>query len=122
MMRKILPSAAIAALLMLATSSPVRAYGAFHRGYTSVSPSGVSHYGSTTAAGPYGAYHHTGETTVGAGGVQHYGSTTGVGGYGAYGSTSYRNYSPAMYGGYSAAGYSGAAYSQSVMRAGYYRP
>ena len=59
MLRKILIPAALAAFLMVATSSQVHAYGAVHAGYTTVGAGGVQHYGTTTASGPYGTATHT---------------------------------------------------------------
>jgi hypothetical protein len=121
MMRTILIPAALAALLALATTSPVRAYGAYHRGYTMYGAGGYHHYGTTTGYGRYGgSVSHTGSTTGSSSGYQHTGSTTATGRYGgSYSSSSSRAYSPTTYSGYSAVGASGGGYSRSVTRTGY---
>jgi hypothetical protein len=79
MLRKILCLALLAAAATLMTAAPVRAWGAYHVGYTHVGPSGVQHYGHTSAYGPYGSY---------SGG--HYGSSGAYGGYHAGYSSGYR--------------------------------
>jgi hypothetical protein len=117
MIRTILIPAALAALLTLATSSQVHAYGAVHAGYTTTGAGGTQHYGSTSAAGPYGSVSHTGSTTATPYGVQHTGSTTVDGN--TYSSSGTRAYSPSTYHGYSAVGTTG-TYNASVTRTGYY--
>src|SRR4051794_13140285 len=82
MFRTVLLPALFAGLLTLLTSSQADAYGAVHRGYTTVSPSGgVQHHGQTAAYGPQGGYSasHTGSTTASGGTVDHTGSTTASG-------------------------------------------
>jgi hypothetical protein len=96
----ILVPAALAALLVFATSSRVEAYGAYHGGTTTYGAGGVQHYGSTAAAGPYGAgtVTHSGTTTP----YQHSGVTTATGAGGSsYSVVNTRTYSPSTYGGYS---------------------
>ena len=70
MLRNILCVAALAAATTLATASQAQAWGACHVGYTHVGPSGVQHYGHTSASGPYGSYSGS-----------HYGSSSAYGGY-----------------------------------------
>jgi hypothetical protein len=120
MIRNFLILAALVALLAVAAPSRVHAYGAYHAGVTTVGPSGVQHYGTTT--GPAGnTYTHTSSTTATPYGVQHTGTTTGTGAYGAgtVSSSSTRVYSPSVYNGYSAVGVSGTKTTTGVVRTGY---
>ena len=119
MFRMVLVPAVLATLLTGLTSVPVHAYGAFHVGYTTVSPTGgVQHYGSTAAIGPSGSYAHTSSTTgTSSGTVAHTTSTTATGASGGtYQGFSARVYSPTTYQGYSAAGYSGTVSTTGVVR------
>lgn len=120
MLRTILIPALLATLLAALTTTRADAYGAYHTGYTTVSPAGgVQHYGQTTATGVHGGtYDRTSSTTGGYGaGATHTSSTTATGAYGGvyHGSTT-RAYSPATYQGYSAAGMSGSTYRAGVVR------
>jgi hypothetical protein len=118
-LRTILCSAAITAVLSVLPASRALGYGACHTSYTHVSPNGsVQHVSSGTAVGPGGAAHYSGATAVGpGGGVAHTGTVSGVGAYGggAYHTSGYA-YSPTMYNGYSAAGVAGAGYRAGVVR------
>jgi len=118
MFRRFLVSAFLATMLAVLTSSAAHAYGAVHRGYTSVSSTGnVQHYGSTAASGPAGSYSHTGSTTASGGTVAHTGSTTVTGAQGGtYQGSSSRVYSPSAYQGYSAAGHYGTTTTTGVVR------
>src|SRR5947209_15651126 len=93
MMRTILVPAVLAALLALATSTPVHAYGAVSRSATYTNPNtgrtGTVNEG--TAVGPNGVYHGA--------------SVSGSGPNGSYEATGARAYSPSTYGGYSAVGH-----------------
>lgn len=133
MLRSLLVPVVLATLVAALTSSQVLAYGAVHRGYTAVTPTGgVQHYGTTTTNRGYGDYSHTATTTAGGGTATRTGTTTGpdgrsvtrtgtatdaggtvtrtgtATGTGAYGGTYHetnaRVYSPTGYQGYSAAG------------------
>ena len=103
-MRTILVPAALAALLALATSSRVHAYGACSRSATYTNPntgrSGTAN--ESTAWGPNGATHST--------------SASGSGPNGSYSGSSQHAYSPTTYDGYSAAGATGSAYKAGVVR------
>jgi hypothetical protein len=118
MFRMFLVPAFLATLLTGLTSAPAHAYGAFHAGYTTVSPTGgVQHYGATAASGPNGSYAHTGSTTATGGTVSHTGSTTATSASGGtYQGSSARVYSPTTYQGYSAAGHSGTVSTTGVVR------
>jgi hypothetical protein len=118
LMRTILLSAVLAALLSLTTATQAHAYGACHTGYTTCGPNGVQHSGSTTVSGPGGTASHTGSTTSTPYGTEHTGTTTATGAYGgAYAGSTTRAYSPTTYGSYSAVGTTG-AYHSSVTRVG----
>jgi hypothetical protein len=87
----------------LATATEAQAWGCRHVGYTHVGPSGVYHYGHTSAYGPYGGYSGS-----------HYGAHYG-GGYdrsGAYGAA----YHSGAYGGYH---YTSSAYGGGYHYGGY---
>ena len=92
MMRTIFGPTVLAALLALATSSPVHAYGAYHRTetYTNPNTGRSATVNESTAVGPNGAYHGA--------------SVSGSGGNDAYHTSDVHAYSPTMYSGYSAAG------------------
>ena len=92
MMRTILVPAALAALLGLATSVQVHAYGACGRTATYTNP----YNGRTTTA--------TEGTAYGPNGAYHGATVSGSGPNGAYHATDERAYSPTMYNGYSGAG------------------
>jgi hypothetical protein len=99
MLRKILFLAVLTAATTLATASTARAWGAYHTGYTHVSPSGVQHYGSTSYSGRYGSYsgshsgsydrygssYHSGSYSR-SGSSYHYGSSDRYGSYDRYSS------------------------------------
>lgn len=105
MFRTFLVSTFLAIAVAALTSSSAHAYGAVHAGRTTMTPTGVQHYGATAAVGPYGSASHTGSTTASGGTVTHTGSTSATGAYGgAYSGSSTRTYSPTAYGGYSATG------------------
>lgn len=103
MMRTILVPAVLAALLGLATSSHVHAYGACSR--------------SATYSNPYTGKSGTvnENTTYGPNGVSHNASASGSGPNGSYSASGSRAYSPTMYGGYSGAGVEH-GYSAAVVR------
>ena len=103
MMRTILVPAALAALLALATSSPVHAYGACSRSATYTNPNtGRSRtVNENTSYGPNGVSHNVSES--------------GSGPNGSYSESASRSYSPTMYGGYTGAGVE-RGYSASVVR------
>ena len=92
MMRTILIPAVIAALLGLATTSPVDAYGTVSR--------------SASYSNPYTGRSGTASRTAsyGPGGVTRSGSASGSGPNGSYNASGSRAYSPTMYRGYSGAG------------------
>ena len=101
-------------LTLLGSGSKAQAWGAYHAGYTHYGYGGVSHYGRTTAYGPYGAY--------AGGGVYHY----GYGGYSGYraGYSSYQSpyiYPPANENAYRSGGYHYGSYYGGGYRAGVYR-
>jgi hypothetical protein len=104
MMRTVLVPAVLAALLALAASSQVHAYGACSRSATYTNPyTGRSATATeSTAVGPNGAYHGA--------------SVSGSGPNGAYHASDAHAYSPTMYGGYSAAGTTEHGYSAAVVR------
>jgi len=119
MFRMFLVPAFLATLLTGLTSAPAHAYGAFHAGYTTVSPTGnVQHYGATAASGPSGSYAHTSSTTAtSSGSYAHPTRPTATGPYGGtYQASSARLYSPTTYQGYSAAGYSATVSTTGVVR------
>jgi hypothetical protein len=103
MMRTILVPAVLAALLGLAVSSPVHAYGTVSRSASYTNPN----TGRTASA--------SGTASYGPGGVTRSGSASGSGPNGSYNASGSRSYSPTMYGGYSGAG-SAEGYHAAVVR------
>lgn len=114
MRNKFLALAAAGLLAVLLTTSDVRAWGAYHAGYTHFGPAGVTHYGRTAAYGPYGGY---------AGGhVSHYGYAGGP--YSVQrGNVNYVGYHPytPTYTGYHYGGFGYGPYGAAGYRAGVYR-
>jgi hypothetical protein len=120
MRHKTIGLALVTILLVLGTSTSVQAWGAYHAGYTHFGPSGVYHYGRTSAYGPYGGYSGAHVSHYGYGGYGGYGAYHGeggypyhsVGGYGSYGGYHYNaGYESAYrYGGYYGSGYRGGYY------------
>jgi len=92
MMRTIFVPAVFAALLALAISSPVHAYGTCSRSATYTNP----YTGKSATA--------SGTASYGPNGVTRSGSASGSGPNGSYNASGSRSYSPTMYGGYSGAG------------------
>jgi hypothetical protein len=125
MLNKSLVLALAVVLGALLTASEAQAWGAVHTGFTHVGPGGIQHYGSTTVAGPYGAYSGAHYGAVGYGGAYHagYGYMGGGGvGYAGYGGA--YHYSASSYGGYGVGGFHtgavyGPGYSAGVYRIGY---
>ena len=72
MLRKIIPAAIAAALMVLVLPSLVSAYGACRASYTHVGPNGAYHTSETVARGPEGNTYAAGHTTAyGAGGADY---------------------------------------------------
>ena len=118
-MRSTLLLWAAAIMAALALSSEAQAWGCRHVGYTHVGPSGVYHYGHTSAVGPYGAYSGGHAGAYGYGGASYHagyggGYHAGYAGYGGY------HYGSSAYGGYHYGGY-GMAADPYAYRAGVYR-
>jgi len=95
-------------------------YSGSHSGSTTASGGTVTHTGSSESSGPGGSYSTSryGSTTASGGSAYHSGSAEASGPYGSATehSSSYRTYSPSVYGGYSAAGTTNAAYTRGVVR------